>query len=104
MYPTQIGGNQRCRVHLTVRPRRSTHDDAWNTSNPGGGGEHIHHRREGTLATRHIQPHTAYRRDLLSRHHPWCHLREPLLVRHLSLVKGAHIANRVLDRFTHWHV
>ncbi len=47
-------------VHLVVRSRRRTDEDARNTDDTGRGGEQRQHRRECALACRHIQPSTAH--------------------------------------------
>src|SRR6266567_4776584 len=97
MDATQVRGHQRCRVHFPSWSWRRADNDARHPGYAGRGSQHIHHRGKGSFSTRNVKPYAANWRDLLSRHYPWSYFCKPLLMRHLSLVKRAHIANGVLD-------
>ena len=98
MYATQVSGDQGSGFDLAVRPWRCADDDAWNARDTGRSCQHVHHRRERSLAARHIEAHALDRRNLLARHDARGDLRKPLFVRHLSLMKYTYIARRLLYR------
>src|SRR6266567_4738285 len=101
MHPTKIRRHQCSRVGLTIWSCRCADYDARNSCDAGWCRQHVHYRWKSSLATRNVEANAADRRDFLARHDARCNLREPLLMRHLPLMKDPYIANSLLDGCIH---